>query len=225
MSKGTGGKQGGVMKRTLMGTLLGLAILIGAGTSTASADPSQSQPAQTDHNYTVQSGDTLTSISSTNATTYVRLYDANMNITNPDLIYPGQVLRIPAADDQLPNRPLPAEADDSAAVTDSNDTSQPAEAVPSQASYSAPTATETSYTGGSGVWNTIAQCESGGNWAADTGNGYYGGLQFTLSSWEAAGGTGLPSQASPAEQIARAQTLEASQGWGAWPVCSVKAGL
>jgi hypothetical protein len=75
------------------------------------------------------------------------------------------------------------------------------------------------------VWDRIAACESGGNWAINTGNGYYGGLQFSLSSWRGVGGSGLPSDASKAEQIARAQILQARQGWGAWPVCSIKAGV
>ena len=74
-------------------------------------------------------------------------------------------------------------------------------------------------------WDAIAACESGGNWAINTGNGFYGGLQFTLTSWKAVGGTGYPHQASKAEQIARAEKLQDIQGWGAWPVCSKKAGL
>ncbi|WP_334173439.1 transglycosylase family protein [Sinomonas sp.] len=75
------------------------------------------------------------------------------------------------------------------------------------------------------TWDSIAQCESGGNWAINTGNGYYGGLQFTLSTWQAYGGTGMPNQASPATQISVAERVLASQGWGAWPACSAKLGL
>jgi nucleoid-associated protein YgaU len=75
------------------------------------------------------------------------------------------------------------------------------------------------------TWDAIAQCESGGNWAINTGNGYYGGLQFTLSTWQAYGGTGMPNQASPATQISVAERVLASQGWGAWPACSAKLGL
>ncbi len=67
--------------------------------------------------------------------------------------------------------------------------------------------------------------ESGGNWSINTGNGYYGGLQFSQSSWRAVGGSGSPSQASKSEQIARAEALKARQGWGAWPACSAKLGL
>ncbi len=69
-------------------------------------------------------------------------------------------------------------------------------------------------------WEAIAQCESGGNWAADTGNGDYGGLQIKETTWEAYGGTGLPSQASPAEQVTVANRIMAEQGPGAWPKCA-----
>ena len=75
------------------------------------------------------------------------------------------------------------------------------------------------------VWDRLAQCESGGNWSINTGNGYYGGLQFSASSWRAVGGTGLPHQASRATQIQMGERLKAKQGWGAWPSCSRKLGL
>jgi resuscitation-promoting factor RpfB len=71
-----------------------------------------------------------------------------------------------------------------------------------------------------GVWDRIAACESGGNWAANTGNGYYGGLQFNLSTWNAYGGSGRPDQNSREQQIAVAERVrDASGGYGAWPVC------
>jgi uncharacterized protein YabE (DUF348 family) len=75
------------------------------------------------------------------------------------------------------------------------------------------------------VWDALAQCEAGGNWAINTGNGYYGGLQFNLGTWRANGGTGMPHQASREEQIAVGQRVQASQGWGAWPGCTRKLGL
>ena len=82
------------------------------------------------------------------------------------------------------------------------------------------------FAAGSSVWDSLAQCESGGNWAINTGNGYYGGLQFSLGTWQAYGGTGLPSQASRETQIAIATKLrDASGGYGAWPGCSAKLGL
>jgi LysM repeat protein len=77
------------------------------------------------------------------------------------------------------------------------------------------------------TWDAVAQCESSGNWAIDTGNGYYGGLQFSQSTWAAFGGTSYAAQANEAskgQQIAVAEKTLAVQGWGAWPVCSVKAG-
>ncbi|MEU1626633.1 transglycosylase family protein [Streptomyces sp. NPDC020096] len=78
-----------------------------------------------------------------------------------------------------------------------------------------------------GVWDRIASCESGGNWHINTGNGYYGGLQFSASTWAAYGGTNYApnaSEASRSAQIAVASRVQAAQGWGAWPVCSGQAG-
>jgi uncharacterized protein YabE (DUF348 family) len=74
-----------------------------------------------------------------------------------------------------------------------------------------------------GVWDRIAACESGGNWAANTGNGYYGGLQFNLGTWQAYGGSGRPDQNSREQQIAVAERVrDASGGYGAWPVCGAR---
>jgi hypothetical protein len=74
-------------------------------------------------------------------------------------------------------------------------------------------------------WSCIAQHESGGDPSTDTGNGFYGGLQFTLQTWYAYGGTGNPADASIAEQEAVAERVLAAQGWGAWPNSSVACGL
>ncbi|MGH3449523.1 MAG: transglycosylase family protein [Haloechinothrix sp.] len=68
-------------------------------------------------------------------------------------------------------------------------------------------------------WDAIADCESSGNWSINTGNGYYGGLQFSLSTWEAYGGSGMPHESSRAEQISVAEKVLAGQGIGAWPHC------
>ncbi|WP_329555704.1 transglycosylase family protein [Streptomyces sp. NBC_00696] len=79
----------------------------------------------------------------------------------------------------------------------------------------------------SGVWDRIAQCESGGNWHINTGNGYYGGLQFSAGTWRAYGGSAYAAtadQASKSAQITVASKVQRAQGWGAWPVCSVRAG-
>ena len=90
-----------------------------------------------------------------------------------------------------------------------------------------PTPTKTSSptpSNNAGVWDTIAECESSGDWTL-VDPPFYGGLQFTISSWYAVGGTGMPNEASKDEQIMRAEKLQQLQGWGAWPVCSKKAGL
>lgn len=161
----------------------------------------------------VAPGDSLSKIANANQTTYVRVYYANTEVNDPNLIYPGQKLRIPAADEQLAERPLPGAATPVKQVV-----TQPA---PRRAAAKAPAP---AVANGS-VWDRLAACESGGNWAINTGNGYYGGLQFSLSSWRGVGGSGYPHQASRAEQIARAEQLLARQGWGAWPACSAKLGL
>ena len=79
-----------------------------------------------------------------------------------------------------------------------------------------------------GTWDAIAQCESGGNWSINTGNGYYGGLQFSGSTWRAYGGTKYAPTANLAtreQQIDIAKKVQAAQGWGAWPACTAKLGL
>jgi uncharacterized protein YabE (DUF348 family) len=82
------------------------------------------------------------------------------------------------------------------------------------------------YASGGTVWDALAQCESGGNWAINTGNGYYGGLQFNLSTWQSYGGSGYPHQNSREAQIAVAERLRAATGgYGSWPHCSQQLGL
>jgi resuscitation-promoting factor RpfE len=68
-------------------------------------------------------------------------------------------------------------------------------------------------------WDAVAACESGGNWSTNTGNGFHGGLQFTMSTWRANGGSGMPENAGREEQIRVANNVLRSQGIGAWPVC------
>ncbi|MEV6769473.1 transglycosylase family protein [Nocardia sp. NPDC051030] len=84
---------------------------------------------------------------------------------------------------------------------------------------SVPFALSTATASAAGNWDAVAQCESGGNWNINTGNGYYGGLQFTPSTWAANGGEGSPANASREEQIRVAENVLATQGPGAWPVC------
>ncbi|UGY90596.1 transglycosylase family protein [Streptomyces gobiensis] len=89
-------------------------------------------------------------------------------------------------------------------------------------------ATGTAEAADGGVWDRIAQCESGGNWQINTGNGYYGGLQFSASTWQAYGGTvyaHTADKASRAQQIEIANKVQAGQGWGAWPTCAARVGL
>ncbi|MGQ0832173.1 MAG: transglycosylase family protein [Microthrixaceae bacterium] len=74
------------------------------------------------------------------------------------------------------------------------------------------------------TWDRLARCESDGRWSINTGNGYYGGLQFSLSSWRSVGGTGYPHNASRDEQIERAKRLYASGGWRHWPACTRRFG-
>ena len=80
---------------------------------------------------------------------------------------------------------------------------------------------------GGGVWDALAACESGGNWSINTGNGYYGGLQFNPGTWAAYGGQGLPHENSREQQIAIAEKVVAASGgsYGAWPHCSSQLGL
>ena len=77
-------------------------------------------------------------------------------------------------------------------------------------------------------WDKLAQCESGGNWAINTGNGYQGGLQFSPSTWAGYGGTeyaATADQATREQQIAVAERVQAAQGWGAWPACTARLGI
>ena len=77
-------------------------------------------------------------------------------------------------------------------------------------------------------WISLAECESGQSppdWHIDTGNGYYGGLQFAWGSWAAVGGEGNPAHASPGEQVMRGEMLQDMQGWNAWPTCARIIGL
>lgn len=197
------------------------------GSPVAHAAP-QTETTNTGSNIvTVQPGDYLSAIATTHGTTAQRLFDANTSIENPDLIYPGDQVRIPTPDEQLATRQMPtayvAPAAPAPVATESAESPYQAPAAaptaPAAPAVAAPTVASGS------VWDQLAQCESSGNWAADTGNGFYGGLQFTLSSWQAVGGSGSPSNASREEQIMRAQTLQAMQGWGAWPACTAKLGL
>lgn len=75
------------------------------------------------------------------------------------------------------------------------------------------------------VWESIAKCETNGNWSSDTGNGYFGGLQFSQGAWNSVGGSGNPAQASKDEQIIRGKMLQKMRGWGVWGACAQRLGL
>lgn len=159
----------------------------------------------------VQPGETLSVIAGAydHVASWRALADANSDvIDDPDVVLPGQVLGL--TDATTPAEPAtPAEPE---AATETATESDP------QPAHEHATAT-------AGVWDRLAECESNGNWSSDTGNGFYGGLQFTLDSWQSVGGTGYPHEASREEQIRRGEQLQAIQGWDAWPACSEKLGL
>jgi LysM repeat protein len=166
----------------------------------------------------VQPGDYLSKIAQENETTYVRIYNANEEIKNPDIIYPGQKLRIPKADEQLTDRALPVVAPvvvtKPKASTPRQTTTQPQAAAPVAPSGS--------------VWDRLAQCESGGRWNINTGNGFYGGVQFDYGTWLSNGGGAYAPRADLAtreQQIDIATRLQSRRGWGPWPACARKLGL
>jgi LysM repeat protein len=208
-------------------TGLGAAVLVSAFALPATAQPvnavqrgqTKIVTAQTDQKrkqHVVKQGDSLSKIAKkAKLASWRPIYDLNKKIEHPNLIYPGQKLLIPAKGEKLKHRPLPA-----LAIT--RVISQERSAAPASASRS--TVTRSAATGG-GVWDRLAQCESGGNWGINTGNGYSGGLQFAPGTWQANGGSGSAHNASRAEQIRVAERVKASQGWGAWPACSSKLGL
>jgi murein DD-endopeptidase MepM/ murein hydrolase activator NlpD len=194
--------------------------------------------AQAESKVVVKKGDSLSKIANRFDTTYQRIFFANKKIQNPDLIYPGWELRIPDSNEKLEKRALPTQKTATAPAPKQQDaprkiesTQKPQQPKPAPVSNQSTNQTRqqtqpaprTSVS--TSVWDRLAQCESSGNWSINTGNGYYGGLQFSLSSWRYVGGTGYPHQASKAEQIKRAEMLLAKQGWNAWPACTAKLGL
>lgn len=169
---------------------------------------------------TINPGDTLSSIASVHGSDYIRVFNANPQIGNPDVINAGDQLRIPAPDEQLPDRFGALQVAAPVTVVAPSYQTTPRAAV-YQPQPAAPVSAADS-----GVWDTIAQCESGGNWNTNTGNGYSGGLQFAPGTWAKYGdGSASAASASKEAQIAAAEKVLANQGWGAWPSCAAKAGL
>ena len=148
-----------------------------------------------DSSYTVHPGDTLSSIASQHNTTWEQLKVTN-GLANPNLIYPGENITL-------------------------SGTNAPQAAPIVNTEPSAPVANPAS----SVNWDAIAACESTSDWSANTGNGFYGGLQFTESTWLAYGGAQYaqyPNDASQSAQETVANAVLASQGIGAWPVCGAR---
>ena len=151
-----------------------------------------------------------------------RIYDANPSVANPNVVYAGQQLRVPAASEQLAPRALPVYEAPAAPAARRGGSARAGRSATRAAAPGAPAVA------GDGVWDKLAACESGGNWSINTGNGYQGGLQFHPQTWAGHGGgeyAPSASQATREQQIAVAQRVQASQGWGAWPACSRKVGL
>ena len=173
--------------------------------------------------YTVQQGDSLSAIAAHqygHAADWPAVWWVNRRqVANPNLIAAGQRLRLPASG-QVPAWMARAAQ---AAIPVAAPAPAPAvSAAPADPSAAAPVSTAVPASSGGANWAAIAACESGGNWGANTGNGFYGGLQFTEQTWLAYGGGQYASsanQASQSEQIAVAQRVLAGQGIGAWPVC------
>lgn len=172
---------------------------------------------------TVNPGDNLSKIAEAHGTTYHRIFNANESIVDPNIINPGQELRIPSADEVLADRPLPTPAP---AATTTPVAVAPA--APRAAANAGGNTGAAAPAAGAGVWDQLAQCESGGNWAINTGNGYSGGLQFVQSTWVANGGAAYAptaAQATRDQQIAVAENLRAKSGFNPWPACASKLGL
>jgi LysM repeat protein len=190
-----------IKRAAVMATVAGAGVIGFAGVASAHS-PST---------HTVQSGETLSGIAGSN---WQAVAAAN-GLANPNLIFPGQVIRLDGigsgGGSPVAVSPAPAPEAESAPA-------------PEPAPEPAPAPAASSSSGGT-VWDQLAQCESGGDWGINTGNGYYGGLQFSQSSWNAAGGSGSPANASREEQIRVAENLQSMQGWGAWPSCSSQLGL
>ena len=169
--------------------------------------------------YKVRSGDTLSNIARHEygkASDWPAVWWANRHqVPNPGLITAGQRLRLPNNHHVKAWLARAAQAATPASSAATTTTNAPASA-PAAASPSAlPSA-------GGANWAAIAACESGGNWSANTGNGFYGGLQFSQGTWDAYGGgqyAASANLASESQQIAVAERVLAGQGIGAWPVC------
>jgi len=209
------------MHRVLLMAVAGLgAAAIMSGTALASdggsakpASPPQNQPSP--KTYVVQSGDNLSTIAqSQNLDSWRPLWNANANIEDPNLIYADEQLTVP--DGPTTDRPIPEGMMTPPPVAPVQQSYQPVQS--SGQVNRAPAHTAANYAAGAGgILERIRMRESGGNYATNTGNGFYGAYQFTIGTWQGVGGSGLPSDASPAEQDMRAQMLYNQRGCSPWP--------
>ena len=163
-------------------------------------------PAPKEH--VVAAGDSLSMIAEAEKLDSWRpLWNANPQLENPDLVYEGQKLMVPTT--PVADRPLPAAVVAQQQPVYGANTSMTRQQAPKVSA---------DYAQGAGGWAAgVRQRESGGNYATNTGNGYYGAYQFNAGTWRGVGGTGLPSDASPAEQDMRAQMLYNQRGCSPWP--------
>lgn len=210
------------MKKLLAMSVLSLSTALTVGTPVAFAadQPAAKAEVKTEAKapaapepkiHVVAVGESLSSIATDEKLESWRpLWDVNAQLDNPDLVFEGQKLTVPTG--PTTERPLPAVA-----------VAQPvvpvvAAAAPVQTRVAARAAAPANYAGGAGGWAAAVRArESGGNYATNTGNGYYGAYQFDQQTWRGVGGSGLPSDASPAEQDMRAQMLYNQRGCSPWP--------
>lgn len=154
--------------------------------------------------YEVEPGDTLEGIALAHGLEHQdwwALFAVNQELEDPRTLQPGMRLRIPPRSQVSRLREVPAFV-----LAPAMDPTDP-DTIPRV------------------VWERLAACESSGRWHLNAGNGFYGGLQFTLESWQLVGGAGHPHHAVPETQIRMAERLVALQGWEAWPVCAARLGL
>jgi len=201
-------KKGSGMRKQLIAMTLALGATVAlSGSAHASSKPATPAPTPAPKVHEVQPGESLSLIADQEKLESWRpLWDANPALTNPDIINVGDKVTIPTG--PVPERPLPAAA------------MAPAAAAPVTTLRAVVRTTPATYApsgGADGVLSGIRLRESGGNYATNTGNGYYGAYQFSLGTWRSVGGSGLPSDASPAEQDARAAALYAQRGCSPWP--------
>lgn len=202
------------MKRRTRLIIIGCAI---AGTSPIAAQAASAATNES-QSVTVEPGDTLSAIGARISRTSEQLASYN-HVSNPNLIYPDEILVIPPPNYVPAGTPTPAPA----AESSTEGTATPA---PAQRTYST-SVPQASGSPASGVWACIANHESGGNPSTNSGNGYYGMYQDTQSSWVAGGGLAYAPRAdmaSAAAQTAVNQRIQAQQGWAAWPVTSAMCG-